>query len=121
MEKSLNILRALVAVLKGGHLFVDTFAIERRDSVPSSGIWIVLVTFNPSSLVTVNTMRLPRLDHKKSQFPPWLQVTGTLSPNALRGHVRSLITLNHTAKEDTGRHSNEQSLQSPAFQPFSQM
>lgn len=66
MEKSLNILRALVAVLKSGHIFVDTFAIERRDSVPSSGIWMVLVTFNPSSLVTVNAMRLPRLDHKKS-------------------------------------------------------
>lgn len=36
-----------MAVLKDGHIFVDTFAIERRDSLPFSGIWMVLVTFQP--------------------------------------------------------------------------
>lgn len=74
MEKIFKYFKSFVSVLKGGHIFVATFAIERRDNVPSSGIWMALVTFQPikssdSECYVTSKVR----SQKVTQFLPWLQ------------------------------------------------
>lgn len=74
MEKIFKYFKSFVAVLKGGHVFVNAFAIERRDYVSSSGIWMALVTFHPIKSSDSEPYVTSKVRSQKiTQFPLWLQ------------------------------------------------